>query len=78
MTHKIELTPDDTAEAGPSRLYASGKPHSVESGPSRLQTSAVSRQPARGVRTVTSTRPHIGVGVDATEAGPPRLVQYRR
>jgi hypothetical protein len=80
MKHiKAKLATDDTTEAGPSRLYAPSKRHTVESGPSRLKTSsAFGFQPPGGVRTVASTRSHIGAGVDTTESGPPRLVQFRR
>jgi hypothetical protein len=82
----------DTTESGPSRLYAPSAPHpvesgksrlyapktspGVESGKSRLQTSAFPHQPAGGKRPVAATHP--SVGVDTTEAGPPRLVQFRR
>ena len=71
----------DATEAGPSRLYAPGEPHAVESGKSRLYAptipfAAFPSRPAGGVRPITPTHP--GVRVDTTEAGPSRLVQYRR
>jgi hypothetical protein len=80
----------DATESGPSRLYAPSAPHAVESGKSRLhapktppavesgksrlQPSAFSYQPAGRKRPVAPTH----LSVDTTEAGPPRLVQFRR
>jgi hypothetical protein len=83
-----------TTESGPSRLHAPSKPHVVEagksrlhtptkppavaSGKSRLQTSALGRRSAGAMHSAAPTLPHVGAGVDTTEAGPPRLGQYRR
>jgi len=77
-------------ESGKSRLHAPKHPAAVESGISRLKTSAFAPKgprigvgameagPPRSMRPVPSTQPRVGGGVDTTEAGPPRLVQYRR
>ncbi len=71
-THSASTASVDTTEAGPSRLYAPGKPREVEAGPSRLFTSAPGRPSA-----VVSARPHTGEGLDATETGPARIGRYR-
>jgi hypothetical protein len=63
-------------ESGKSRLYAPKTPPAIESGKSRMQTSAFPHQLTGGVRPAAPTHP--SVGVDTTEAGPARLVQYRR
>lgn len=74
---KEEGDKPDTAETGPSRLHAPQKRLAVESGKSRLQTSVPGHLRVGG-HLVTSTRPHPGAGLDTTESGPPRIVQYRR
>jgi len=65
-------------EAGPSRLYAPGKPHEVESGPSRVGMSRLGSIQAKGVPAIASARPHPGTTIDATEAGPARIARYPR
>jgi hypothetical protein len=67
----------DKTERGPSRLYAPGKPHEVESGPSRLRRS-LGRHQAVEARRVAFIRPHPEAAVDTTEAGPARLVRFKR
>jgi hypothetical protein len=78
VAHPVSKAGVDKKEAGPSRLYAPGKPHEVESGPSRLRTSVLGRAQAAGMRTIASTRPQVGAAIDATEAGPARIARYPR
>jgi hypothetical protein len=68
-------------ESGTARLQTSllGRlPPAVESGTARLQPPIFSAPPVGGTRPVTSSRSYAGAGLDRTESGPPRLVQYRR
>jgi hypothetical protein len=68
----------DKTEAGPSRLYAPGKPREVEAGPSRVRSATPQRQQTGDSRELAHTGPQIGTSLDRTEAGPARIVRYRR
>jgi len=73
--HPANTAGMDVTEKGPSRLYAPGKPHEVESGPSRLraggvQTAAMHKVAPRGLQ--------LGGLADTTEAGPARIVRYHK
>jgi hypothetical protein len=72
VKHPTDTSAVDKSESGPSRLYAPGKPHEVESGPSRLRTSVPRQQPTGAMQT-TAPIPHR---VDTAEAGPPRLTRH--
>lgn len=65
----------DTTEEGPSRLYAPGKPHEVESGPSRLQMSTVGQ--GQVIPTEASPPAQVDGGADTTETGPARLTRFQ-
>jgi hypothetical protein len=68
----------DKTEAGPSRLYAPGKPREVEAGPSRLQSAIFRRQQPGDVRGRALIERQVGNPVDTREAGSARIVQYRK
>jgi hypothetical protein len=82
---KRERSPTETAktaaldktEAGPSRLYAPGKPREVESGPSRLQPATPRGQQLRNAYQASSTG-SLEPTADTAEAGPARIVRYRK
>jgi hypothetical protein len=77
VAHPSNIADAEKAESGPPRLHAPGRPHEVESGPPRLRTSVLGPHQARGAHTVASPR-LLSANVDTTEAGPARLVQYRK
>jgi len=64
----------DTTEEGPSRLYAPGKPHEVESGPSRLQMSTLGQ--GQVILTEAFLPTQVVGRADTTEAGPARLERF--
>lgn len=68
----------DTKEAGPSRLFAPGKPREVEAGPSRLGTATLQRQETAIAQRSASTGPQIESALDTTEAGGPRIARYQK
>ncbi len=63
----------DTTETGPSRLYAPGKPHQMESGPSRLET----RVQTAGTQKFAGIETNAKSSVNTKEAGPARIERYR-
>jgi hypothetical protein len=75
MTHRAGEGDVDTTEEGPSRLYAPGKPHEVESGPSRLQMSTSGQGQVMLTEGLLPTQV-VGTA-DTTEAGPARLERFQ-
>ncbi len=77
-THPAKSPGLDTKEAGPSRLFAPGKPREVEAGPSRLGTATLQRQKTGIAPRSASAGPQIEGGLDTTEAGGPRIARYQK
>jgi hypothetical protein len=78
-THPAKHANLDKTEAGASRLYAPGKPREVEAGPSRVQPMPPQRQQFTAPpHSLSYSGPQVGTSVDTTEAGPARIVRYRK
>jgi hypothetical protein len=80
--HPANAADIDKTEAGPSRLYAPGKPHEVEAGPARVRRFGFSSLQTGNVREIAAKAPgagaQTGTQLDASETGPPRVARFRK